>query len=233
MSYYERWLTAEKEWIGTYCSETKKKSLCRTVPMVLIVLTAIFGLMPLMGGTAEDAMYGAFGGFMLGLIVCAIYLLILLPGLNPKRYVKKVEAAVKALNMAEAEREQLGREMLETDAGHIISYVISAPGSKGTPARFVKTPHYAYLAGSSPYAILVRLSDVEQIVAGQEQKDMVQRGAKTKTYYKITLYTIGFFRRDRAARGLTENDYPDEAMGFFQSNIRDKALELLSETPEY
>ena len=229
MSYYERWLTAEKEWIGEYCNKTKKRSLCRTIPLVLIVMTAIFGLMPLLGGTAEDAMYGAVGGFIFGLIICGFYLLILLPGLNPNRYVKKIDKAVRKMNMTEAEKEQLGQEMLVADGNHIISYKMSVPGSKDTPVRFVRTPHYAYLAGSSPYAILVRLSDVAQIVASEEIKDMVQRGAKTKTYYKITLYTIGFFRRDRAERGLSENEYPDEAMGFFQSDIRDRALELLKE----
>ena len=174
-------------------------------------------------------MYGAVGGFIFGLIVCGFYLLILLPGLNPNRYVKKIDKAVRKMNMTEAEKEQLGQEMLVADGNHIISYKMSVPGSKDTPVRFVRTPHYAYLAGSSPYAILVRLSDIAQIVASEEIKDMVQRGAKTKTYYKITLYTIGFFRRDRAERGLSENEYPDEAMGFFQSDIRDRALELLKE----
>ena len=48
--------------------------------------------------------------------------------------------------------------------------------------------------------------------------------------YFFTLYTIGFYRRDRLQRGLTERDLPDEAFGFFDAGIRGQVLELLKES---
>lgn len=89
---------------------------------------------------------------------------------------------------------------------------------------------YAFLEGSFPYSILIRLSDIAEIRPSQEQKSTVQYGAKTKTYYNFALYTIGFYRKDRAEHGLADHPYPDEGMGFFQESIRDEALGLLMET---
>ena len=67
-----------------------------------------------------------------------------------------------------------------------------------------------------------------RIVAGSEEKSAVTRGAKSKTHYKFTLHTIYFYRKDKDPK-LSE-EYPDEGMGFFSKEIRDRAIELLKET---
>lgn len=228
MNSYEKWLKSEKEWIDQYCKKTRNMSLFVVTPLILVVLTALFGGLELAnGGEMSAAIEGAAGGLMLGIFVCVIYLLIMLPNLMPGKYSKKIDKNVAKLGLTDAEKEQLGKEMLEADEGHKISYKMVGPNSKGTPARFVLTPHYAFLEGSSPYSILIRLSDIAEIRPSQEQKDAISYGAKTKTYYNFTLYTIGFYRKNRAERGLAESPYPDEAMGFFQEDIRNEALKLL------
>lgn len=231
MDYYKNWLKAEKEWINVYCKKNRNMALFMVTPLVLAIMTVLFGAIRLTDGGGMGAfIVGAAGGLMMGIFICIIYLLILLPNLRPGKYSKKIDKNVKRLGLSDAEKEQLGKEMLEADERHKISFKMTGPKSNGTPARFVLTPHYAFLVGGSPYSILIRLSDIAEIRPSQEQKDTVSYGAKTKTYYNFTLYTIGFYRKDRAARGLADNPYPDEGMGFFQEDIRDDALELLMET---
>lgn len=231
METYQRWIQEEKAWIGTYCSKIRRQALFITTPGILAGTAVIIGGMSALGGgSMEDFGYGAFGGFMAGAMICAIYLLILLPGLNPKRYAKKIEKSVKGLSLSETEKELLAQEMLEADEKHKISYTIAGPGSKGTPGRFVLTPHFAFLEGSTPYAILVRLSDIARIGRGEEKKTATQRSGNTKRVYWFTLYTIGFYRKDRFQRNLTEKDLPDEAFGFFDAGIREQVIGLLAET---
>lgn len=161
MDIYQKWLQSEKEWINAYCGKIRRQALCITTPLILVVLAALLGgLSVLGGGSMEDHLYSAFGGFLLGLIICGIYLLILLPGLSPGRYARKIEKNIRELSFSETEKELLAQEMLQADVNHKISYTIVGPGSKGTPGRFVLTPHYAFLEGSTPYSILVRLSDI-------------------------------------------------------------------------
>ena len=74
------------------------------------------------------------------------------------------------------------------------------------------------------------LSDIAEIRQGQEKKTAARRGGNTRRMYFFTLYTIGFYRRDRLQRGLTERDLPDEAFGFFDAGIRGQVLELLKES---
>ena len=231
MNYYEKWLKSEKEWIDVYCKKTRNMLLFVVTPLVLVVLTVLFGAIQLAdGGGMGEFIVGAAGGLMRGIFICIIYLLIMQPNLRPGKYSKKIDKNVKRLGLSDAEKEQLGKEMLEVDERHKISFKMTGPKSNGTPARFVLTPHYAFLEGGSPYSILIRLCDIAEIRPSQEQKNTVTYGAKTKTYYNFTLYTIGFYRKDRAERGLADNAYPDEGMGFFQEDTRDEALKLLMET---
>ncbi len=89
-------------------------------------------------------------------------------------------------------------------------------------------PHYAMLVGGYPYAILVRLQDIAEIRGGEEKKLETRRGTQTRTTSLTTLYTIGYYRRDRADRSLDPDDLPDEAMGFFSQRVRDEALAMLA-----
>lgn len=200
--------------------------------MVVIILAVLFGGMALLNnGQMEEALTGAFGGVVMGLIIGLFFLLILKLSLRPGRYIRQIEKSVRALAMSETEMEQLGREMLEAygTPERVLSYEMEGPHSNHTPARFVVTPHFVFSEGSTPYSILVRLSDIKEIRADEEEKETVTRGAQTKTYYQLTLYTIGFYRKDREARGLQRNDLPDEAMGFFQEALREQALAMLRE----
>lgn len=231
MNNYEKWLNAEKEWIDVYCKKIRNRSLFVVTPIVLVCMAAFFGGMALLnGGGTSDALMGAASGLMTGIFVCAIYLLIMFLNLRSGKYSRLIDKSVAELKLTAAEKEELGTEMLAADDRHKISYKMVGHNSKGTPARFVLTPHYAFLEGSYPYSILVRLSDIAQIRPSQEQKNTTSYGAKTKTYHSYTLYTIGFYRKDRSKHGHADNPYPDAAMGFFQENIRDDVLALLRES---
>ena len=223
MVYYQQWLQEEKDWIGAYQKKIIRMSILQVVPGVLIGLAALFGLLSVVGG--DDFLTGAFGGLMLGVFVCAVYLLFMIPALSPKRYVKKVKKAVKQLQMEEAEKQTLAREMLKAskDSACCISYEINGHGSKQTPARFRITPHYAFLEGSYPYAILVRLSDISQVVAEEETKTHTQHGAQIKTFEVFALHTILFYKTPR----MSPSESAEYGMGFFDAGIRDKCYELI------
>ena len=228
---YERWLQEEMKWIGVYCNKMRRQALFVTTPCILLGAAVLIGALAAFGGgSLTDFGYGAFGGFFAGVMICGIYLLVLLPGLRPKRYAKKLNKCVRGLSLSEAEKEELAQEMLKADERHKICYTITGPGSKGTPGRFVLTPHFALSEGGYPYGILVRLSDIAVIRRSEEKKTATERRAKSKTVYWFTLYTIGFYRKDRFQRGLTETDLPDEAFGFFDREIRERVIQLLEET---
>ena len=181
MDLYQRWLQAEMEWIGVYCSKIRRQSLFVTAPLILAGSAVVIGALSAVGGgSMADLGYGAFGGFMMGAIVCGIFLLVLLPGLSPKRYGKKIDKCVRGLSLSETEKEQLAREMLEADEKHKICFTITGPGSKGTPGKFVLTPHFAFLEGSYPYAILVRLADVAEIRRNEERKTATERRGQAR-----------------------------------------------------
>ena len=127
------------------------------------------------------------------------------------------------------ERERLGTEMLaalESGEG-VVSYQMVGPKSKGTPARVILTPHYILQEGSTPYAVLIRLSDIAEIRTGSERKIATTHGGSSKTHHYFTLYSIGFYRKDRFERGLDGNDLPDSAMGFFQEELRDDVVKMM------
>ena len=178
MNRYEKWIEEEIKWIGAYCSKTRRQALCIVTPSILAGAALLLGALSLIGsGSMADFAYGAFGGFMAGAVICGIYLLILLPGLNPRRFGKKIDKCVRDLSLNEMEKEQLAQEMLAADEEHRISYLVQGPGSKGTPGRFVLTEHYAFLEGSTPYSILVRLPDIGEIRRSEEKKMASERRA--------------------------------------------------------
>lgn len=231
MSSYEKWIEEEIKWIDVYCSKTRRKYFRVTMPLTLAGCVMVVVIALLINGNISELAYGVFGAFLMAAFICGIQLLILLPGLNSKRYGRKIEKNVRALSLNDMEKEQLAEEMLAADEEHKISYTVCAPGSKGTPGRFVLTPHYAFLEGSSPYSILVRLPDIAKISRGQEKKTVTRRNSsRSSTIYRFTLYTIGFYRKDRFQRNLTEKDLPDEAFGFFDVGIRERVMGLLGET---
>lgn len=233
MNTYEKWLFSEKEWIGEYCKKTKKMSVLKVVPSVLIILVLLFCLLSFVNGdvTTDNIIESAAAGLMLGIFVCVIYILFLFPSLSPKKYVRKIDKTVNKMKFNDFDKELLAKEFLEAEAddNKTILFDMSGPHSKNTPARFVVSEHFAMLEGGYPYAIIVRLSDINDIKASQEKKTAATRSGNVKRTYFFTLYTIGFYRKDRAERGLSENDLPDEAMGFFDMEIRDRAIKMLEE----
>lgn len=230
-SAYEAWLKKDREWIGTYCSSTRRKGLTQVVPLTLLLASLVFGGLAVLEGGAGELTAGIAGGLMLGALLGAFYMIGLAICLRPDLYVRKLERSVCELSMNEMERELLGREMLaalESGEG-VLPYRMVGPHSRGTPARVILTPHYILQEGSSPYAVLVRLSDIAEIRTGAERKTAVTYGGRSKTYHRFTLSTIGFYRRDRFDRGLSESDLPDSAMGFFQKKLRDDVVKLMKD----
>lgn len=223
MNSYEQWLTEEKEWISEYQKKIMTRYFLQMVPFTLVVLCALFGAVTYMDGGSLLSGIGA--GLAMGIFVSVIYLLFLIAGLRPGRYVKMVQKAVKQLGMEDWEKERLGQEMLEAKEGswRYFSYVINGHGSSQTPARFRITPHYAFLEGSYPYAILVRLADVEKMLPGEEQKTRTERRAKSRVYESFTLYTLYFYKKG----SQSAEKQPDYGMGFFEREKRDRVMELV------
>lgn len=223
MNWYQKWLDEEKKWIGKYQNKIMIMSILKVVPATLIGLCAIFGGMTYV--EEKNAGIGIIGGLAMGIFVSAIYLFALLMGLRPGRYVRMIKSAVKQLHADDPEKEQLAHEMLETDVStwRCISYKMNGHGSRQTPARFRITPHYAFLEGSSPYAILVRLSDVAEVLPEEGRKMHTLYGAQTKTHEIFTLYTISFYQKAK----VSKDRLPEQAMGFFEKDIRDRIYELI------
>ena len=229
-STYQAWLNKDREWIGAYCSRTRKSSLTKVVPLTLLLTALVLGGIGLLnGGGVPGLATGVIGGLVFGLVICGIYLAILMPSLSPARYTQKLEQSVRELSMDETERERLGTEMLaalESGEG-VVSYRMVGPNSKGTPARVILTPYYILQEGSTPYAVLIRLSDIAEIRTGAERKIATTHGGSRKTHHYFTLYSIGFYRKDRFERGLDGNDLPDSAMGFFQEELRNDVVKRM------
>lgn len=227
---YQKWLNAEAEWIGAYCRRTRRNSLLKITPLTLVLSALLFGGIAFLGdGSMDGFLTGVAGGLFFGFVICAFYLAILLVSLRPKRYIRKIEQSVREAGIGEMEREQLGKEMLDAleHEDQVMSYEMWGPNVKGTPARLLITHNYVFQEGSAPYAVLVRRSDIAEIRLGSERKTAVTRGAKTKTYHYFTLYSIGFYRKDRFERGLGEDGLPDSAMGFFQEELRDDVVKMM------
>lgn len=232
-SMYQKWLNTEAEWIGAYCRRTRRNSLLKIAPLTLVLSALLFGgIAFLWDGSMDGLLTGVAGGLFFGFVICAFYLAILFVSLRPARYVRKIEQSVQETGIGEMEREQLGKEMLDAleHEEQVMSYEMWGPNVKGTPARLLITHNYVFQEGSAPYAVLVRRSDIAEIRLGSERKTAVTRGAKTKTYHHFTLYSIGFYRKDRFERGLGGDGLPDTAMGFFQEELRDAAAKRLEES---
>ena len=68
-----------------------------------------------------------------------------------------------------------------------------------------------------------------EIRTGSERKIATTHGGSSKTHHHFTLYSIGFYRKDRFERGLDGNDLPDCAMGFFQEELRDDVVKRMED----
>lgn len=227
---YQQWMDYEMKWLGGYRKKLMHTTTHITIPVV-VFFTVFFGVMSFFDRmNPGDAFYGALGGFLVGAALSILFYLCLRFGLRAGKYRRLIQKAVNGLGLASGEEEVLGTEMLAAgeDPKCCISFESNSLNSKGTPARFVLTEHYACLMGGYPYAILVRLADIMEIRPGEEQKMETRRGGSTRSLSILTLHTIGFYRQDRASRGLGSGDLPDEAMGFFSQSIRDQALAMLS-----
>ena len=229
---YQQWMEYEMKWLGGYRKKVMRTTTHITIPVTVVFLTVFFGALSFLDRMdPADALYGGLGGLMVGAIVGGFFYLCLRLGLREGKYRRLIQKAVDGLGLVSGEEEQLGAEMLAArdNPKQRFFFEVNSMNTKGTPAKFVLTPHYACLMGGYPYAILVRLADIGEIRPGEEKKMETRRGAKTRSVNLLTLYTIGFYRRDRADRDLGPEDLPDEAMGFFSQRLRDHALGMLSE----
>ncbi len=227
---YQKWINKEKEWIREYCVRTQKESISKVFPLVLVVSVFLFGFIFFVdSGSMVDLFVGVLGGLIFGSVISIIYFFIIYIELNPNRYIRMIEKNVVELSMTEEEKEQLGQEMLETleNKKQVLYYEMSGARSNNTPARVMRTPHYYFQVGSTPYSNLIRISDIAFIQTGSERKLVTTRNGNRKRHHYITLYTIGFYRKDRNEREVIDNELPDYAMGFFQEDLRKQALEMI------
>lgn len=232
---YEKWVQQEKGWMGTYRKKVLKKVVFLSLPLAAISLGVLFAGMNLFtGGSTQEAIEGFTGGAIFGIFIIGCYILILLPGLSGGRMAKGIGKAVKMIKLSEAEKEQLGKEMLEVSgkADSRLDFEMVGPKTNHTPASVIVTEHYAYMRGGSPLVNLVRFSDVERIETSEESHTATQRGSQVKTVYHYTLHCIGFYYRNRAERGTAGSELPDQAMGFFDEGIRDRAYQMMQKAFE-
>lgn len=234
-SNYEKWLQQEKRWMGIYRKKVLKKTLLVTLPLTAIILGVLFGGMTLLNGAPmQEAIEVFTGGVFLGIFFVGCFALCLLPGTSGGRMTRGINKAVKSMNLGDAEKEQLGKEMLEVSgkADSQLDFEMAGPKTNHTPASILVTEHFAYMRGGSPLINLVRFSDVEHIETREESHTATQRGAKVKTTYHFTLHCIGFYYRNRVERGTADSELPDQAMGFFSAEIRDKAYQMIQKAFE-
>lgn len=225
MESYRMWIKSGKSWLGAYRKKLFIGTICKVIPIVLVLFIGFGVIMSAIDGDKGDELIQAgMTGLGFGVFISVIFLLLLLPGLSTSRMSRNIKKAVNLLNMSETEQEQLGREMLEAakNSANILDYELVAPNSNKTPARFILSRNYACLWGSSPLVILVRLSDVAQIRPETEEKTSTTYGSQSSTMHFLTLYTVIFYYKG------SENQDGDTGMGFFDESIRDRVFEMLS-----
>lgn len=222
MNDYEQWQATAEQWMKAYRKQLLRKHKWILLGVTLVLVGVFVFAAVANGGNGEDIAGGVFTGVLLGILIGGVTMLFLLPRLSPKRMRKHIEKAATWLELSDAEKEQLGREMLaaEKNPACVLDYKIIGPKSKGTPARFLVSQHYACLWGGYPLVILVKLSDIERIAAEQEQKTAITHGAKSNTLHTFPLFTIVFYSKG-------SNPDKDNAMGFFDEAIRNQVLAML------
>lgn len=228
-TYFSEWIVQERKWMSNYRRRAVRMMTFKVLPLTALLLGLLFGAMGFMSGGAEEVVLMAVCGVCLGIFITGVILLFMLPGLRSGRMEKGIRKMVKHWNMDERETEELGKEMLEAsrDASGHMDFEMAGPGSKSTPASVLVSPHYAYMRGGTPLVNLVRLADCEEICRDEEQKTMTQSNGRSRTIYRFTLYSIGFY-----VKGVTETDGKGNrlygaAMGFFSRGLRDQAYEMI------
>lgn len=222
MDWYKRWLLEEKEWIGAYQRKIMLMSVLKVIPATFLGLCIFFSAMCYIN--RGEIMIGIIGGLSLSMFICFFYMLILHIGLNPKHYVRQINATVSELNMEDEEKKQLAYEMHETliSSWRCVSFSYVGYGSATTPARFRITPHYAFLEGGVPYANLVRLSDIKNISCREQKKEYINRKTQVTIHKFYTAYIIVFDKNDTNHKNLEP-----VIMEFYEEEIRDKIYKLI------
>lgn len=228
-SAYQKWLKKDREWMDAYCRYARKFIFRRIVPLILVLLMILFGMEGTMDGGLSNLAMGIVKGLMRGVAICGIYLAIILPRLIPATHTWRLKKSIRKLSIYETEKEILGKEMLAAlnSGERVVSYQLTDPTNPGTPpGRVILTSHYILQEEHNCRAVLVRLSDIAKIHVDSEKK-VTMRGGKLKPLHFFTLYTLGFYTKDRFERGLDENDSPDYVMEFFQENIRNEVVKMM------
>ncbi len=233
MHIYKRWIKEEKKWIGSY----RKKKICnvcfKIIPIVLIGLGIFFGVVMAFNEKRMEAFWeGTIRGLVIGQPVIVFYLFILWFVLSPRTYLWLIQQNIEELGLTESEQEMLALELLQAlqTSKNVMKFEMIDPKGNRVPARFIVTYHFAFLESALPYIVLVRLSDIAFIQAREEEKTKIQYGTKINHHYSFTLYTIGFYKKERQYFGVSEEKLPDIAMGFFDREIRNQVLEKLENT---
>ena len=215
---YKKWLSYESKWMKGYRKKMMRQMKYQTTPIVVIALGFIMVIQNF-GRPAEIMVEYFIGGVIGGLVLMGFALLFMSIGLSGKRVTKGIETAVKEIGMAEAEKEVMAKELYnaETQRSSYLSFQMSGPGARDTPADITVSEHYVMMKGGTPLGQIIRLSDVDHVKVGEEKRSTTEYGGKTKTTTFFTLYTILFAGKTKALRGF----------GFLDRSIRDKAFAMI------
>ena len=215
---YKTWLNHESKWMAGYRKKTMRQMKFVTTPIVALGLGVIMVIRNF-GRDPEIMVEYFFGGFIGGLVLMGFVLLFMSMGLSRKRVTRGIEDEVRELGLSPEQRDAMAQELSAVEgkeASHI-SFTMNGPGLNGTPADVIVSRSYAMMLGGSPLVRIVRLSDVDHVEPGEEQKSATEYGGKTKTTTSFTLYTVNFIGKTKPLRGF----------GFLDKALRDKALGMI------
>lgn len=224
--YLEQWLTKEKQWMKEYRKKVLKSTFTKAYPISLAIMAVLWCGVSVLAGGIENLWIGLVVTVGTAVFLALILLLALLPMSKPKRLVKFIKKGMKRLGMSENEQEQLAREMLEAaeDPQRVFRYEMKGPASR-MPQCFTMSPHYAYLKGSYPLAILVRMSDVAEVVTERQRKMTVYDPAQNGAWRSYPAFVIGFYYKRRTKKDLAQ---PDVSLIFYDEGLRNKVLEMIT-----
>lgn len=227
MTDFEQFLQEESTTLKRYRNKVILKNLV-VAPSFLIICFAIFKAESLIYAKEDfsvilDAIISV---VPLALIISFVYLLLIAFALQPSNYIKKIQQATGWINLSEQEIEELGADMLAAyPTERKLDFFIKHISAKNTPAKFICGKKFAYLCGLTPYAIFVKLDDIERMEISQQELEIKRSRVLGKRRQMLTFYLVNFYLKNIEKEN---SDDIDVNFGFFDKAIRDSAYEMIA-----
>lgn len=231
ISYFDEFIKEGCKWISEYRKSILKKYVIISL-IFIIALGAVFGgINYIESKKMQDFEMGFFASLVLFTPMFIIILLIVNANTSPKKMKNSIKKAVMALNMDEREKEICGKEIVTalSNPSNVLDYQMVGVRNKQIYARFIITPRYACLWGDNPIVNLIRLTDVAEIHASENQDKTKVRTSQSNTTFKYTVYELLFYYKEIYRNESKPKHVPDRKMSFLSEEIRDKIFTMLQE----